>query len=54
MDRVPEIKLLLDVAHLKVSSNILKFDLIKANEQIEKFVAAYHLRIMMGLMIQMT
>ena len=44
MDRVPEnVKLLLDVAHLKVSSNILKFDLIKVNEQIEKFVAAYHL-----------
>lgn len=44
MDKVPEnVKLLLDVAHLKVSSNILKFDLIKANKKIEKFVAAYHL-----------
>ena len=44
MDKVPKnVKLLLDVAHLKVSSNILKFDLIKANKKIEKFVAAYHL-----------
>lgn len=44
MNRVPKnIKFLLDVAHLKVSSNILNFNLDEAYDRIEKFVAAYHL-----------
>ena len=36
------INLLLDVAHLKVSSNILKFDLNEALIKINKWVNAYH------------
>ena len=44
MNRVPKnIKFLLDVAHLKVSSNILNFDLSEAYDRIKNFVAAYHL-----------
>ena len=44
MNRVPKnIKFLLDVAHLKVSSNILNFNLDEAYDRIEKSVAAYHL-----------
>ena len=42
MNRVPKnIKFLLDVAHLKVSSNILNFN--EAYDRIKKFVVAYHL-----------
>ena len=44
MNRVPKnIKFLLDVAHLKVSSNILNFDLSEAYDRIKNFVSAYHL-----------
>ncbi len=44
MERVPtNIKLLLDVAHLKVSSNVLGFDKIKAFKSVKKWIRAYHL-----------
>ena len=44
MEKSPNnINLLLDVAHLKVSSNILKFDLDNAFKKIDKWVRAYHL-----------
>jgi sugar phosphate isomerase/epimerase len=35
--------LLLDVAHLKVSSNTLDFDLIDAHERLKPWIQAYHL-----------
>ncbi len=35
--------LLLDVAHLKVSSKTLKFDLQKAHRSLKKYINAYHL-----------
>ena len=35
--------LLLDVGHLKVSSNTLQFDLVKAFQLLEKFTEGYHL-----------
>jgi len=37
------IGLLLDVAHLKVSSKTLKFDLQKAHSSLKKYINAYHL-----------
>jgi sugar phosphate isomerase/epimerase len=37
------VNLLLDVAHLKVSSKVLKFDLIKGLKLINPWVKAYHL-----------
>lgn len=44
MERVPKnIKLLMDVAHLKVSSNVLGFDKVKAFKSVKKWVRAYHL-----------
>ena len=44
MEKSPNnINLLLDVAHLKVSSNILKFDLDNSFKKIDKWVRAYHL-----------
>ncbi len=43
MSKTPSnINLLLDVAHLKVSSNILKFDLNEGLKKINKWVEAYH------------
>ncbi len=44
MERVPKnIKLLMDVAHLKVSSNVLGFDKVKAFKSVKKWIRAYHL-----------
>jgi sugar phosphate isomerase/epimerase len=44
MERMPSnVGLLLDVAHLKVSANSLKFDLIHAHETLKKWIRGYHL-----------
>ena len=37
------VNLLLDVAHLKVSSNVLKFNLNNSIKKIDKWIKAYHL-----------
>ena len=33
----------MDVAHLKVSSNVLGFDKVKAFKSVKKWIRAYHL-----------
>lgn len=44
MQKVPRnIRLLLDVAHLKVSSKTLGFNLTKGHKMIKKFIFGYHL-----------
>ena len=44
MERVPKnIKLLMDVAHLKVSSNVLGFNKVAAFKSVKKWIRAYHL-----------
>lgn len=44
MERVPEnVRLLMDVAHLKVSSNVLGFNKIIAFNSVKKWIRAYHL-----------
>jgi sugar phosphate isomerase/epimerase len=44
MSQAPSnVSLLLDVAHLKVSSNSLKFNLIEAHEKLTPWIKAYHL-----------
>lgn len=44
MCKLPKnVKLLMDVAHLKVSSKTLKFNLIKSFKDLKKFTGAYHL-----------
>ena len=44
MLKVPKnIRLLLDVAHLKVSSKTLNFDLTKGHKTIKKYIKGYHL-----------
>tara|TARA_B100000900_G_scaffold387579_1_gene378923 strand:- start:1941 stop:2819 length:879 start_codon:yes stop_codon:yes gene_type:complete len=44
MTKLPKnVKLLMDVAHLKVSSETLKFNLIKSFKDLKKFIGAYHL-----------
>ena len=49
-----EIGFLLDVAHLKVSSNSLGFDLEKAHKDLHKEISAYHLSENNGLSDQKT
>lgn len=44
MKKMPSnVRLLLDVAHLKVSAKSLKFDLIKAHETLKEWIEGYHL-----------
>ncbi len=44
MCKLPKnVKLLMDVAHLKVSSQTLKFNLIKSFKDLKKYTGAYHL-----------
>ena len=44
MNKTPKnVGLLLDLAHLKVSSNSLKFNLIAAAKKLKKYVSGYHL-----------
>ncbi len=44
MSKLPNnVRLLMDVAHLKVSSKTLKFDLIKSFKYLSRYTGAYHL-----------
>tara|TARA_B100000579_G_C22814636_1_gene847128 strand:- start:965 stop:1816 length:852 start_codon:yes stop_codon:yes gene_type:complete len=44
MKKTPKnIGLLLDLAHLKVSSNSLKFNLVNATKKLKKYIRGYHL-----------
>mgnify|MGYP001454163025 FL=1 len=44
MCQLPEnVKLLMDVAHFKVSSKTLKFNLVKSFKELKEFTGAYHL-----------
>ena len=44
MRQLPEnLKLLMDVAHFKVSSVTLNFDLIRSFKNLKEFIGAYHL-----------
>tara|TARA_Y100000389_G_scaffold187357_1_gene208688 strand:+ start:1570 stop:2445 length:876 start_codon:yes stop_codon:yes gene_type:complete len=44
MSKLPKnVKLLMDVAHLKVSSETLRFNLVKSFKDLKKFTGAYHL-----------
>jgi sugar phosphate isomerase/epimerase len=44
MSKLPNnVDLLMDVAHFKVSSETLKFDLTKSFKDLKKFIGAYHL-----------
>ena len=50
MQKMPSnVRLLLDVAHLKVSANTLNFDLVDAHEKIKSWIKAYHLSDNAGL-----
>lgn len=40
---ISDVRLLLDLAHLKVSANTLGFDLTKAHETLKSIVGAYHI-----------
>lgn len=44
LKKLPEnFGLLLDVAHLKVSSNSINFNLLEAHEKLKKYIKAYHI-----------